>query len=100
MQQLEENGFIPSLVKIPLKRYGGGNLSKDAISNTDRGYRIVNTWPSGEKVGTNGSRAKGSVTMIIPKIFCEKYGFTAPSNVVVIDTGDGILIKPLTLNGL
>ena len=47
--------------------------------------QISKTWLSGQK----------SCTLVIPKSIATKYGLDSPSNVIVEETSDGILIRKI-----
>jgi hypothetical protein len=50
--------------------------------------QISKTWLSGQK----------SCTLVIPKSIAVKYGLDSPSNVIVEETSEGILIRKLKLD--
>ena len=50
--------------------------------------QISKTWLSGQK----------SCTLVIPKQIAIKHGLDSPSNVIVEETSDGILIRKLKLD--
>lgn len=94
MSEQQQYHFIPKTGNVSLKRRVK-RVGVTTEQSSSRKYHITKTWISGEKTGTNGMRFKGSVTMIIPKLLCDKYGFSAPSHVMISDSDDGILIKPV-----
>ena len=57
------------------------------MTNQER-TQISKTWLSGQK----------SCTLVIPKHIAAKYGLDSPSNVIVEETPEGILIRKLKLD--
>lgn len=51
--------------------------------------RVVRTWRSG------GNSSSGSILFTVPVEYAKKYDLDEPSNVLVIPTDEGILLKKL-----
>ena len=57
------------------------------IENSTKSYRVTHTFISG----------KSSSTLIIPKPIAKKYGLDKPTDIILEDKEDGVLIKKLRL---